>query len=569
MTVSHEDRRLSLDGLLSDLLDARLIDPDTAQLLRTQHLACDVHPLEHIAHQALPDPRQPGRRLDLETLCQWLARRAGLPYLYIDPLQLDLTATTGLMSAAFARRHGILAIAADAQGVTVASAEPFVRSWESDLAQVLRRPIKRVLASPVQIRQFSQAFFHLAQSVSGASRQPPAASSPGNLEQMLEAGANGQQPGDEEAHIVTIVDWLLQYAFDQRASDIHLEPRREQGHLRFRIDGLLHPVYQFPAEVTLAIISRLKTLGRMNVAEKRRPQDGRIKTRLATGNEVELRLSTLPTTFGEKLVLRLFDPVLLQQDFHQLGLEGDDLARWQALIGQRHGLILVTGPTGSGKTSTLYATLKYLATPQVNLCTVEDPIEMVEPGFNQLQVHPAIDLGFAEGARALLRQDPDIIMIGEIRDLETAQVAFQAALTGHLVLSTLHTNDACSAISRLLELGIAPHLLKAGLIGVMAQRLVRTLCPACKMPAPSGAGGFQPRGCNECRQTGYYGRTGIHELLSMSERLLSQIRSDTDLALLRRHARDEGLVSLQQNGAQKVEKGLTTAAEVLRVAPGN
>ncbi len=569
MTVSDEDRRLSLDGLLTDLLDARLIDPDAAQVLRTQHLATDVHPLEHIARQALPDPRQPGQRLDLETLCQWLAKQSGLPYLYIDPLQLDLNATTGLMSAAFARRHGILAIAADNQGVTVASAEPYVRSWEADLAQVLRRPIKRVLASPVQIRQFSQAFFHLARSVNGASRQPVPAPSSANLEQLLELGTNGQQREGDDAHIVTIVDWLLQYAFDQRASDIHLEPRRDQGHLRFRIDGLLHPVYQFPAEVTLAIISRLKTLGRMNVAEKRRPQDGRIKTRLAAGNEVELRLSTLPTTFGEKLVLRIFDPALLQQDLRQLGLEGDDLLRWQALIGQRHGLILVTGPTGSGKTSTLYATLKYLATPQVNLCTVEDPIEMVEPGFNQLQVHPAIDLGFAEGARALLRQDPDIIMIGEVRDLETAQVAFQAALTGHLVLSTLHTNDACSAINRLLELGVAPHLIKAGLIGVMAQRLVRTLCRACKAPAPAGEAGYQARGCNECRQTGYHGRTGIHELLCMSEKLISQIRSDTDLAILRRQARDEGLTSLQQRGAQKVVNGLTTAAEVLRVAPGN
>lgn len=569
MTVSHQDRRLSLSTLLSALLDDRLINPDTAQTLQAQGLTAEAHPLEHIARQGLPDPRQLGQRLNLETLCQWLAKQAGLPYLYIDPLQLDLGVTTGLMSAAFAQRHGILAIAADAQGITVASAEPYVRSWEADLAQVLRRPIKHVLASPVQIRQFSQAFFHLARSVNGASRQQVPLSSAGNLEQLVELGASDQQREDEDAHIVTIVDWLLQYAFDQRASDIHVEPRRDQGHLRFRIDGLLHPVYQFPAEVTLAVISRLKTLGRMNVAEKRRPQDGRIKTRLPAGNEIELRLSTLPTTFGEKLVLRIFDPLLLQQDFPQLGLDGDDLAHWQALIGQRHGLILVTGPTGSGKTSTLYATLKYLATPQVNLCTVEDPIEMVEPRFNQLQVHPAIDLGFAEGARALLRQDPDIIMIGEIRDLETAQVAFQAALTGHLVFSTLHTNDACSAISRLLELGIAPHLIKAGLIGVMAQRLVRTLCNACKVPAPVGEAGYQARGCNECRQTGYHGRTGIHELLSMSDALSACVRRDTDVAQLRRQALDEGLHSLYQSGTKKVAKGLTSAAEILRVAPGN
>ncbi|MFQ6574812.1 GspE/PulE family protein [Pseudomonas sp. UM16] len=569
MSVSTQDRRLSLDGLLTDLHNARLITPDTAQSLKAQGLSAEVHPLEHIARQRLPDPRQPGQHLNLEILCQWLAQHADLPYRYIDPLQLDLAVTTELMSAAFAQRHGILAIAIDSQSVTVASAEPYVRAWESDLAQVLRRPIKHVLASPVQIRQFSQTFFHLARSVNGASRQPSTSSSPGNFEHLLELGGNSQQRGDDDAHIVTIVDWLLQYAFDQRASDIHLEPRRDQGHMRFRIDGVLHPVYEFPAQVTLAIISRLKTLGGMNVAEKRRPQDGRIKTRLEDDNEVELRLSTLPITFGEKLVLRIFDPLLVQQDFTQLGLDGDDLSRWQALVGQRHGLILVTGPTGSGKTSTLYATLKYLATPQVNLCTVEDPIEMIEPSFNQLQVHPAIDLGFAEGARALLRQDPDIIMIGEIRDLETAQVAFQAALTGHLVLSTLHSNDACSAINRLLELGVAAHLIKAGLIGIMAQRLVRTLCNACKAPAVMGTAGYQATGCNECRHTGYHGRTGIHELLCLNERLISLVHNDTDPALLRRKAIEEGLQSLQQSGAQKVARGLTTNAEVLRVAAGN
>ncbi|MBH3426949.1 GspE/PulE family protein [Pseudomonas alkylphenolica] len=567
MTVSQQDRRLTLERLLGDLLDARLLSQDTVQALRAQAPASNSHPLEHIACQGLPDPRQPGQRLSLEALCQWLGQHAGLPYLHIDPLQLDLVATTGLMSATFAQRHGILVIADDAQGITVASAEPYVRSWEADLAQVLRRPIRHVLASPVQIRQFSQAFFHLAHSVHGASRQQRGLPSPGNLEHLLELGAQGQRAEDEDAHIVTIVDWLLQYAFDQRASDIHLEPRRDQGQLRFRIDGVLHPVYEFPAEVTLAVVSRLKTLGRMNVAEKRRPQDGRIKTHLPAGNDIELRLSTLPTTFGEKLVMRIFDPHLMQHDFHQLGLTGDTLTRWQAMISQRHGLILVTGPTGSGKTSTLYATLKYLATPQVNVCTVEDPIEMVEPRFNQLQVHPAIDLGFAEGARALLRQDPDIIMIGEIRDLETAQVAFQAALTGHLVLSTLHTNDACSAISRLLELGVAPHLINAGLIGVLAQRLVRTLCTRCKVP--NQGSGYSAAGCNACRQTGYHGRSAIHELLRVSTAFKAGICHDTDLTLLRQKAVEEGLLSLLQSGEQKVAAGLTTQAEVLSVAPGN
>ncbi|WP_433885638.1 GspE/PulE family protein [Pseudomonas vranovensis] len=549
-----EDRWLDLNTLLDELLAEQRISPaDRGNCPPVQH---DQHPLEWIASQQLADLLNPGQQLDLDSLCQWLARQAGQPYLRIDPLEIDPARLTGLMSAGFARRHGILAVAADASGVTVASAQPYVRAWEADLTQVLQRPIKRVLASPVQIRQLSQTFFQVAQSVSGASQQQSTPIAAGNLEQLLELGARGADAQANDAHIVSIVDWLLQYAFEQRASDIHLEPRRDQGQLRFRIDGVLHPVYQFPGPVTLAVVSRLKSLGRMNVAEKRRPQDGRIKTRLPGGAEVELRLSTLPTTFGEKLVLRVFDPQLLQQDFAQLGLGGADLKRWLAMLDHRHGIILVTGPTGSGKTSTLYASLKHLATPQINLCTVEDPIEMVEPAFNQLQVQPAIDLDFAAGTRALLRQDPDVIMIGEIRDLETAQVAIQAALTGHLVLSTLHTNDACSAITRLLELGIAPYLLKASLIGVMAQRLVRTLCRHC-MEAPLG--------CRECRHTGYHGRSAIFELLGISDALKSLINREADLPGLRQLALKEGMHSLRQSGLDKVAAGQTSQAEVLRV----
>ncbi|MCP3748506.1 GspE/PulE family protein [Pseudomonas sp. SBB6] len=563
MTNPNEDRWLDLDTLLAELLaEQRISAVDRSNCTPLQH---DQHPLEWIASQQLADLRNPGQYLDLDALCQWQAKQAGQPYLRIDPLETDLARLTGLMSAAFARRHGILAVAADTSGVTVASAQPYVRAWEADLAQALQRPIKRVLASPVQIRQLSQTFFQVAQSVSGASQQQSVPIAAGNLEQLLEVGSRANEVQANDAHIVSIVDWLLQYAFEQRASDIHLEPRREQGQLRFRIDGVLHPVYQFPAPVTLAVVSRLKSLGRMNVAEKRRPQDGRIKTRLPDGEEVELRLSTLPTTFGEKLVLRVFDPQLLHQDFAQLGLGAADLKRWLAMLGQRHGIILVTGPTGSGKTSTLYASLKHLATPQINLCTVEDPIEMVEPAFNQLQVQPAINLDFAAGTRALLRQDPDVIMIGEIRDLETAEVAIQAALTGHLVLSTLHTNDACSAITRLLELGIAPYLLKASLIGVMAQRLVRTLCNHCKAAPTAPMHSHQAVGCGECRQTGYHGRSAIFELLGISDALKARIEPDLDLLALRRLALDDGMLSLKHSGAEKVAAGQTTEAEVLRV----
>ncbi|HKS11557.1 MAG TPA: ATPase, T2SS/T4P/T4SS family [Pseudomonas sp.] len=535
--------------LLIDALQAeQRLDAEQASALRQRAAAHpEIHPLELLASQ----------RLDLDTLCQWLADKVGQPYQRIDPLQVDVAEATGLMSAAFAQRHGILALGADAQGVTVASAQPYARAWEADLAQSLGKPVLRVLASPVQIRQLSQAFFRLAHSVHGArDEQTPGLS---ELEQLLELGRGQASASADDAHIVHIVDWVLQYAFEQRASDIHLEPRRDQGRLRFRIDGLLHPVYAFPASVTLALVSRLKHLGRMNVAEKRRPQDGRLKSRLPNGEDVELRLSTLPTPFGEKLVLRLFDPQQLQQGFAQLGLEGDSLARWQNLLRRRQGMLLVTGPTGSGKSSTLYASLQQLATPQVNLCTIEDPIERLDPAFNQLQVQAGIDLGFANGVRALLRQDPDIIMIGEIRDQETAQVAIQAALTGHLVLSTLHTDDACSAITRLQELGIADYLIKATLLGVMAQRLVRTRCPSCRGPSDAGSG------CRICRDTGYHGRTGLFELLPLSDGLRARIQPATDLGEVRRQALAEGFCDLRRCGAQKVERGLTTEAEVLRV----
>ncbi|HJR32658.1 MAG TPA: GspE/PulE family protein, partial [Pseudomonas sp.] len=357
----------------------------------------------------------------------------------------------------------------------------------------------------------------------------------------------------------------------------------EQGTVRFRIDGVLHNVYQFPPQVTMAIVSRLKSLGRMNVAEKRKPQDGRVKTKTPDGGEVELRLSTLPTAFGEKMVMRIFDPEVLLKDFDQLGFSADDLRRWQDMIRQPNGIILVTGPTGSGKTTTLYTTLKKLATPEVNLCTIEDPIEMVEPAFNQMQVQHNIDLTFAAGVRALMRQDPDIIMIGEIRDLETAEMAIQAALTGHLVLSTLHTNDAPSAISRLLELGVPHYLIKATVLGVMAQRLVRTLCPHCKAPLTLGEDDWQTLtrpwqaplpgnaqraiGCLECRETGYRGRAGVYEIMQLTDGIKALINPDTDLLAVRRQAFKEGMRSLRLSGAQKVAAGLTTIEEVLRVTP--
>ncbi|MGY2377366.1 GspE/PulE family protein [Pseudomonas sp. SDO524_S393] len=547
------DQRLDLHQLLPALAKDGLITGDLAKRVLAQPIDNSQHPLECIAAQGSC----------LETLTQWLARLAGQPYLRIDPLKIDVAAVVPLMSHAFAQRHAILAVAVDAQTVTVASAQPHVTGWETGLAQVLKRSIKRVVANPQDIRRCTGEFYRLAKSVSGADQKTAGT---GAIEQLLNLGASDEEPDANDAHIVNIVDWLLQYAFSQRASDIHLEPCRDQGRVRFRIDGLLHDVYQFPPQVILAVVSRLKSLGRMNVAEKRKPQDGRVKTKSPTGAEVELRLSTLPTAFGEKLVMRIFDPQVLLKDFDQLGLSPEDQQRWHALTGQTNGIILVTGPTGSGKTSTLYTTLKQLATREVNLCTVEDPIEMVEPAFNQMQVQHNIDLTFASGIRALLRQDPDIIMIGEIRDQETAEMAIQAALTGHLVLSTLHTNDAPSAISRLLELGVAHYLIKATLLGVMAQRLVRVLCPHCKR---TESGTHEAAGCAECRNSGYRGRAGVYEIMVLDDDLKALITPGTDVQALRHAATARGMCSLRMAAMHKVKAGQTTMTEVLRVTPGD
>lgn len=580
------DRFLDLNDLLRDLVAQGRLLQETAEHCLTQRRSAansQQHPLEFLGAQQLDDLARPGKKLDLESLTAWLAEQAGQPYLRIDPLKINVAAVTPLMSYAFAQRHKILAVAVDNSAVTIASSQPFVKSWEANLTHVLKRPIKRVVANPVDLQRFTVEFYRLAKSVSGATANDQKISGTGNFEQLLNLGASDQEPDANDAHVVNIVDWLFQYAFDQRASDIHIEPRREQGSVRFRIDGVLHNVYQFPPQVAMAVVSRLKSLGRMNVAEKRKPQDGRVKTKTPDGGEVELRLSTLPTAFGEKMVMRIFDPEVLLKGFDQLGFSGEDLRRWQSMTAQPNGIILVTGPTGSGKTTTLYTTLKQLATPEVNVCTIEDPIEMIEGAFNQMQVQHNIDLTFASGVRALMRQDPDIIMVGEIRDLETAEMAIQAALTGHLVLSTLHTNDAPSAITRLLELGVPHYLLRATLLGVMAQRLVRTLCPHCKTPiqldaddwqaltkpwnAPLPNNAHQAVGCIECRDTGYRGRAGVYEIMLLNDAVKPLITADTDLIALRRQAFKDGMHSLRLSGAQKIAAGLTTLEEVLRVTP--
>jgi general secretion pathway protein E len=542
-----------------------------------------MHPLCAVAHAKLLSAQPPHRLLTLDALCEWLAARVNLPFIRIDPLKIDFTKVADVMSASYAARFNILPVELNADTLVVATADPYSHEWEAEIAKISRRAVRRVIANPLDIAQYITQFFSLAKSIKKANKTGGNdLSLRNNFEQLVELGKSNKQVDANDQHVINIVDWLWQYAFEQRASDIHLEPKRDMAAIRFRIDGVLHQVYQVPAVVMIAMTARIKLLGRMDVIEKRRPQDGRIKTRTAGGQEVELRLSTLPTAFGEKLVMRIFDPEVVVKTLPELGFPLDDAERWDALTQRPHGIILVTGPTGSGKTTTLYTTLKALATSEVNVCTVEDPIEMVEPAFNQMQVQPGIDLSFADGVRALMRQDPDIIMVGEIRDLATAEMAIQAALTGHLVLSTLHTNDAPSAVMRLLELGVPYYLLEATLIGIMAQRLVRTLCEDCKAEGgelsdeiwsslagewnlPKPATVYKPVGCPECRQTGYRGRTGLYELLTVTEAFSAQVREETDIQALRRQSLADGMKPLRIAGALKIQEGATTADEVLKV----
>ncbi|PKO41719.1 MAG: type II secretion system protein E [Betaproteobacteria bacterium HGW-Betaproteobacteria-4] len=582
------EHRLALSEVLDWMVEDGLVSQEAADALKSERRlhGGKTHPLVVIADQKWRQAGPPVRLLTLEVLTEWLAGRVGLDYQHIDPLKIDFTGVAEVMSSAYAARFGILPVQVTTREIVIATAEPFVREWVEELQQILRKQIRRVMANPEDISRYLVEFFNLAKSVKKAAAKGEVTAGLSSFEQLVELGKVNKQFDANDQHIVHIVDWLWQYAFDQRASDIHIEPRRNLGIVRFRIDGVLHQVYQIPMAVMNAMTSRIKLLGRMDVIEKRRPQDGRIKTRTPAGQEVELRLSTLPTAFGEKLVMRIFDPEVLVRDFRSLGFSDEDQARWKQMTATPNGIILVTGPTGSGKTTTLYTTLKQLATPEVNVCTIEDPIEMVEAAFNQMQVQHSIELGFADGVRALMRQDPDIVMIGEIRDLETAEMAIQAALTGHLVLSTLHTNDAPSAITRLLDLGVPAYLINSTLLGVMAQRLVRTLCPHCKKAVPMREEQrvawralvapwksaeptqiWQPVGCLECRMTGYAGRVGIYEILVNSPEIRRMIKPVTEIPKLREQAFREGMRPLRISGALKVAQGITSLEEVIKVAP--
>jgi general secretion pathway protein E len=582
--AANADRRLRLEDILKLMVMDGLVavaDADRVARSRTQRFE---HPLELIADQRWKSAKPPHPVLSLEMLVEWLAGKLGVPYQHIDPLKIDLAAVTQTMSNAYAERYRILPVAVNRDTLIVATGQPFVRAWADELERILKLKVELVFANPVEIRRYVGEFFNLARSMKKAQETSKGELSLArNFEQLVELGKRGNLDANDQ-HVVHIVDWLWQYAFDQRASDIHIEPRRDVGLVRFRIDGVLHQVYTIPIPVLNAMGSRIKLLARMEIVEKRRPQDGRIKTVAPDGKEIELRISTMPTAFGEKLVMRIFAPEVLVRDFSELGFTSEDRERWEQLIREPHGIILVTGPTGSGKTTTLYSSLKQLATPEVNVCTVEDPIEMIEPAFNQMQVENKIGVDFAHGVRTLLRQDPDIIMVGEIRDRDTADMAVQAALTGHLVLSTLHTNDAPTAVTRLIDLGVPGYLINSTLLGVMAQRLVRTLCPHCKkaVEAPDDdawkaitapyradkpAEVMGAVGCLECRMTGYYGRIGLYEVMAMTSGLRRLVHQGADDGAVREQAMKDGMKPLRVSGAMKVASGHTTAEEVMKVAP--
>jgi general secretion pathway protein E len=522
----------------------------------------------------------PSKKVDEEIIFQALAKSWKIPYRKIDPLKLDLNLVTTTIPHIFAIRHLVLPIAIKDGLLTVATPNPFNVEAMEDIAQVSHLQVRPVVSTKSDILKLINEFFGFKRSIAAAEHEfaMPAVDL-GNLEQYVRLRSTDELPSNDQ-HIVNAVDHLFRYAFDQRASDIHIEPKREKSRVRLRIDGMLHTVYELPKTVHSAIVSRIKNISRLDMAEKRRPQDGRIKMD-KEGVEAEIRVSSVPTAFGEKLVMRVMDPDVLFQELENLGFTSLDLIRYQQFISMPHGIVLVCGPTGSGKSTTLYSTLRELSSPEINITTVEDPIEMVHEDFNQIAVQPAVGITFGSILRNILRQDPDIIMLGEMRDLETAENAVQAALTGHLVLSTLHTNDAPSSISRLLDLGVPAFLIKATLVGVLAQRLVRQICPHCREEFEVDAADLatygldlgksgmlklaRGRGCVKCRGTGYLGRSGVYEVLPVTDAVRRHITHECSTEAIFDMARKEGMITLRENAVKKLLEGKTTYQEVLRV----
>ncbi len=599
-TRSKTDFTLSF--VLQALVSQRVLSADQAQNIATRESAArarvlknkgivgtdaaryDVSPVEIVA--AFQVPLADGRGvLDEDRVTEIVARSANLAYKKIDPLKLDMATATRALSRPFAQKHVLLPLEKAPDGrLLVAVANPFDKELFESIHVLTGMPIEPVFASKADILKAIADIYGfkrtLARAADDFTTNPHNSGQISNFEQLVTL--SGRQELDAaDQPVVQAVDYMLRYAFDNRASDIHIEPKRNTSLVRLRIDGVLHPVYTLPAGVHPPIVSRVKTLARIDISEKRKPQDGRIKTE-RDGREVELRVSTLPTAFGEKVVIRVFDPETLVQDIAQLGFDPDEKRVFETWIDQPHGIILVTGPTGSGKTTTLYSALKAVAGQDVNVTTIEDPIEMVWDGFNQVQVQPKVGLDFANALRSILRQDPDVIMVGEIRDAETAENAVQAALTGHLVLSTLHTNDAIGAVARLKDLGVPPFLLAQSLIGMMAQRLLRRVCPHCAQPTtltpdeltllgapipllPGGVNIVKGAGCARCRGTGYWGRTGAFEIVNLNNDLREQISRGGNHQQMLDAARRGGTRTLREAAVRKLAMGLTSFDEVVRM----
>ena len=545
----------------------------------------DVSPQELVAIGDLPHPKLSHRRIDEDVIAECLAEVAGLPYLKIDPLKLDNELITKTLSRPFARRHVVVPVGKEGETIRVAIADPLDSALRESLAQAIGAPLDYVVSSKRDVLATIDRVYGFRKSVAGARQKLGDTEHTDALVQLVEVRTNdelSEAGAKDDEYVIAAVDYLLNYAFDERASDIHLEPRDEDAVIRFRIDGVLHDIEVVPYTVHAAVTSRVKVLARMNIAERRRPQDGRIKTHRAD-REVELRVASMPTAFGEKIVIRIFDPSILMTDLEDLGFGTFDRERFERWVTSPSGLILVTGPTGSGKTTTLYSTLRYLAGAEVNITTIEDPIEMIDARLSQVQVNPLIDITFASALRSILRQDPDIIMVGEIRDKETALMAVQSALTGHLVFSTVHTRDAAGAVTRLLDLGVERFMLSSVLRGILAQRLVRKVCPRCGIegtlnPDQVAALGIKVpveqrdrlrvkwgEGCVDCRYTGLYGRTGVFEMLDVGRRVRGLINAGKDANEITDGARIEGMETLREAAVRKLADGITTFEEVIRV----
>jgi general secretion pathway protein E len=524
-------------------------------------------------------PGRKGQLLTEEIIMRQVAKELKMPFKKLDPLELDLDLVTKTIPRSFALKHLLLPFGLRNGVYEVAIYDPDKRQALDDIERANQIKIKPYISTKSEIGKMLAEFFGFQSSITAAETH---IGSPmidlGNLEQYVEI-SSAKEIASSDQHIKSAVDHLFGYAFEQRASDIHIEPKRNASMVRLRIDGVLHTIYNLPKVVHPAITSRIKTLSRLDIAEKRRPQDGRIKVD-HEGKAAEVRVSTIPVAFGEKVVMRILDPDIIFQDLTNIGFSRESLETYNNFVKSPHGIILVTGPTGSGKSTTLYSTLKSIATPEKNIITVEDPVEMVHEDFNQISVQPAVDVTFATILRNILRQDPDIIMIGEIRDLDTASYAIQAALTGHLVFSTLHTNDAISAITRLADLGVQPFLVSSTMLGAMAQRLVRKICPHCitseKVKGEALRGfGFpveqdeielkRGKGCRQCRGTGFLGRCGIFEIFPLSDRLKKMVVANEPSSELIKVAKEEGMKTLKEDAWDKVLQGITTYQEVVRV----